>query len=107
LNERNDARAAAFTAAKQTATAVELWLRDGRPPGTALEDFNGPEPQLPKSESITDGIERLRRRERELKSDLHRIRSATFPSSLAKAKVRAEIEALAVRGAPSVSDVVE
>jgi Putative transposase of IS4/5 family (DUF4096) len=37
--------------------------------------------ELNKGETVLDGIERLRRRCRELKADLHRIASAPFPSS--------------------------
>jgi hypothetical protein len=49
----------------------------------------------------------LGRRCRELKADLHRIASAPFPSSYAKQQMRAQIEALAMQGAPSVSRLVE
>jgi len=106
LTARNEARTAAFTTAKQTETAVETWLRDLR--GTAvLDDFSGPEPTLSKGESIADGISRLQRRGRELKAVLHTIRSAPFPSAHAKAKMRAEIETLAMLGAPNVANLIE
>jgi hypothetical protein len=49
----------------------------------------------------------MRRRVRELKADLHRIRSAPFPSSYAKAKIKREIEALAMQRQPVVSNVLE
>jgi hypothetical protein len=54
-----------------------------------------------------DAIERLRRRGRELRADLHRIQSAPYPSSRAKQRMREQIEALAMQGAPSVSRLVE
>jgi hypothetical protein len=63
-------------------------------------------PKLLKGETTLDAIERLRRRGRELKADLHRIRSAPFPSTYAKQRMREQIEALA-QGAPSVSRLVE
>jgi hypothetical protein len=44
--------------------------------------------------SLIDAIENRRRRVRELKADLHRIRSAPFPSSHAKAQMRAQVEQL-------------
>ncbi len=106
LNERNEVRTAAWRTAGGTLHAVETWLRDGRPPATALEEFDGPELKL-KAESIADAIERLRRRGRELKADIHRIQSAPFPSSYAKAQMRAQIEALAMLGAPDVADLIE
>jgi hypothetical protein len=42
-----------------------------------------------------------------LAADLHRIRSSPRPSSYCKAKAKAEIEALAQRGAISVTQIVE
>jgi hypothetical protein len=73
-----------------------------------LEDFEGPEPTLNKGENgILDAIERHRRRVRELRADLHRIESAPFPSSHAKQRMRAQIEALAMQGAPSVASLIE
>ena len=87
--------------------AIEGWLKDGRPPGTVLQDYDGSEPKLLKNESILDAIERLRRRGRELKADLNRIRSAPYPSAHARAKIRQEVEALAQAAAPVVSDVIE
>ena len=107
LSELDAVRSAAWQAASHTLSAVQDWLRDGRPGGTALEDFAGPPPTLTKGESVVDAIERIRRRGRELKADLHRIRSAPYPSRHAKAQMRAQIEALAMQGAASVSRLVE
>ncbi|MGL3109407.1 hypothetical protein [Bradyrhizobium sp. BR 1432] len=107
LNERNETRSAAWRTASHVLLAVEGWLKDRRPPGTVLEDFSGPEPKLNKGESLIDAIERLRRRGRELKADLHRISSAPYPSSYCKQQMRAQIEALAMQGAPSVSNLIE
>jgi len=60
-----------------------------------------------KGETVLDAVERLRRRCRELRADQHRIRSAPFPSGYAKQRMRAEIEALAIQGTPSVSALIE
>jgi Putative transposase len=46
-------------------------------------------------------------RARELRADLHRVQSAPYPSSHAKARMREEIEQLARRGAVDVSALVE
>jgi hypothetical protein len=101
-------RALAWRAASAALSACETWLRDGRPHGTVLEDCDGPEPKLLKGENgLLDAIENRRRRVRELRADLHRIASAPFPSSHAKARAREQIEALAMLGAPSVSRLVE
>jgi hypothetical protein len=107
LTALQETRAATWRPIGQLTAAVEAWARDGKPPGTTLQDFDGEPPKLLKGESLLDGISRLQRRGRELKADLHRIRSAPFPSSHAKAKMRAEIEALAMSGAPSVSELIE
>ena len=107
LKERSDARAAAWQTTARTLGNAEDWLRNGRPSGVQLLDYDGPEPTLAKGEGILDGIERLRRRGRELKADLHRIASAPYPSAYAKAQMRAQIEQLAMQGAPSVSSLIE
>ena len=107
INERREARSASWTSVSLVVSACETWLRDGRPGGTTLADFDGPEPKLIKSETIVDGIERLRRRCREIKAAIHTIESAPFPSVNAKQKMRAQIEALAQIGQPDVSDLIE
>jgi hypothetical protein len=105
LDDLYETRAAAWRAASGALTSVEMWLRETR--GTVLADYDGPEPKLAKGESLMDGIARLQRRGRELTADAHRIRSAPLPSSHAKAKARAAVEALAQRGAPSMARLVE
>ncbi|WP_354134414.1 hypothetical protein [Bradyrhizobium sp. S3.9.1] len=107
IKQRSEVRTAAWQAASGALANVETWLKGARPGGTALEECEWPEPKLLKGETVLDAIERLRRRGRELKADLHRIRSAPFPSSHAKAQMREQIEALAQRGAPSVSLLIE
>ncbi len=108
LQERSEMRAQAWQAASAALSACETWLRDGRPHGTVLEDYDGPEPKLLKGENgLLDAIENRRRRVRELRSDLNRLASAPYPSSYAKQQMRAQIEALAMQGAPSVSRLVE
>jgi hypothetical protein len=100
-------RSAAFQIAGAALANVEAWLRDGQSHGSVLEHFDGPTPKLNKGESVLDAVERLHRRGRELKADLHRIASAPYPSAYAKQQMREQIEALAMQGAPSVSALVE
>lgn len=107
IKQRSEDRAAAWQATSGPLANAEAWLRDGRPHGTVLEDFTGPKPTLSKGEDLLSAIERLRRRSRELKADLHRIASAPYPSSHAKARTRAMIEQLAQRGTPDVSSLIE
>ena len=107
LNERSQTRAAAFQTASAPLAACEDWLKNGKPGGVALQDFGGPAAKLNKGESITDGILRLQRRCRELKSDLHRVKSAPHPSGWAKERLREMVEQLAVRGAPDPTLLLE
>ncbi len=107
LTELREVRTAAWHAASAALAACESWLRDGKPHGTTFEEVETEPPKLDKGEDVLSGIERLRRRVRELRADLHRIASAPFPSSYDKAQMRAQVEALAQRGAPSVSRLVE
>jgi hypothetical protein len=81
------------------ANACEVYLRDGKPGNTTLEAVEVEPPKLNKGETVVDAIERHRRRVRELRADLHRIESATCPSSYAKQRMRAQIGQLAQRGA--------
>lgn len=107
LNERSELRALAWRAASAPLAACEDFLRHGVPGGCKLEAIETEPPPLKKGEGILDAVEARRRRVRELRADLHRIRSAPFPSSYAKQRMRAQVEALAQRGAPSVSRLVE
>ncbi|HEU4806405.1 MAG TPA: hypothetical protein VFS91_11485 [Nitrobacter sp.] len=102
-----ETRALACQAASAALANVETWLLDGRPHGTTLLDHDGPEPPLNKGEAVVDGIERLRRRVRELRADVHHIESALFPSTYCTAQMRGQIEALAQRGTPDTSLLVE
>ena len=107
LKQLQEVRTAAWQSASQAKVACEDWLRHGKPGNTTLEAVETDPPKLLKGETVLDAIERLRRRVRELRADLHRIASAPYPSSYCKQRMRAQIEALAMQGAPSVSRLVE
>ena len=107
LQERYQVRAQAFQAIARVHEDAMAWITHGRPSGTVLEDYSGPEPKLSKGEDIPTAISRLQRRGRELKADLARISAAPFPSAHAKVKMRQEIETLAQRGAPSMALLIE
>ena len=107
LKERDETKAAAFRAASQALANVESWLKSGVPGGTTLEPVEVEPPTLNKNETITDAIERLRRRVRELKADLHRISSSPFPSIYCKQRAREMVEQLAQRGTPDVTNLIE
>jgi hypothetical protein len=107
LQELQQVRSTQWQTASAALQAVESWLRNGRPGNCQLAAVETEPVKLLKGEGLVDAIERVRRRGRELKADLHRIESAPFPSSHAKQKMRAQIEALAARGAPDVSVLLE
>ena len=108
LKDRSEARAAAWQTSSQALANVENYLRAGIPGNCTL---NAVEVALPKpargEAGVLDQIENRRRQVRTLKATKHTIESAPHSSAWAKQKVRAEIEALASRGAIDPSNVVE
>jgi hypothetical protein len=106
LEAQNERAVAAWQPAARVRSVCEEFLRD-RPPNTAVEDAPTEPPKLAKGESLLDAIERIRHRGRELLADANRISSSPYPSSWAKAQVRAQVAALAQRGAPDVTLLVE
>ena len=107
LKQLQEVRTAAWQSVSQAKAACETWLRSGVPGNCKLEAIEVEPPKLNKGETVIDAIERHRRRGRELKADQHRIASTPYPSSYCKQRMRAQIEALAMQGAPSVSRLVE
>jgi hypothetical protein len=72
-----------------------------------LHDNDGEVPKPNENETVLDAIERLRRRVRELKADINRISSSPYPSAHCKRRMREQVEALAMRGTPDVTLIVE
>jgi hypothetical protein len=108
VQELQAQRAAAQQAALRVKAGCEDFLRYGVPGDCTLEAAVEVEPPpLKKGEGILDAVEARWRRVRELRADLHRIASAPYPSSHARAKIRQEAEGLALLGAPIVSNVIE
>jgi hypothetical protein len=105
-NDRTQRADALWQPAARVRQNLDNWLRD-RPPNTAVEDAPTELPKLNGKEDLLDAIERYRRRGRELQADAHRIRSAPYPSTWAKEQARAQVAALAQRGAPDVTLLVE
>ncbi|WP_338833549.1 hypothetical protein [Bradyrhizobium septentrionale] len=107
LTELQESRVTAWRAASTALAACEDFLRHGAPGNCKLEAVEVEPPKLNKGETVIEAIERYRRRGRELRADQHRIRSAPYPSAYAKQRMRAQVEALAMQGAPSVSSLIE
>ncbi|MCE3256567.1 MAG: hypothetical protein K0Q64_650 [Nitrobacter vulgaris] len=87
---------------------IEEWLRGGRLRGCKVAAVDIDCASLMKrNESEAHALERLRRRLRELGADRHCCESTPWPSSETKVLVRRQIEALAARGEPDLSALVE
>jgi hypothetical protein len=85
-------------------TVDEFFIAGGVPSNCVVEEVA---PKLAKNGNLIETIERERHRIRELRADAHRVASCPYPSSHTKRKMREAIEALAMRGTPSVSRLVE
>ena len=106
LDEIRDAR---WRAAGNVASNVDMFLRSVPSDSEQLvpvEDVDVAS-VLKKNETIGDAIERLQRRVREWKADLHRVRSAPLPSAVARELASAQIDRLAAAGEPYTAGVVE
>ncbi|CAJ0890866.1 hypothetical protein AMST5_04086 [freshwater sediment metagenome] len=66
-----------------------------------------PAPELRKGETIAEAVARIREKVSKLKEDAQSIEDAPQPSESAKARARAQIEALAAKGAPGVMALIE
>ena len=109
LTAIDNVRSEKWRAAGGIVTGVEGWLRTGIPDGSTLVAVDDPPLAeiLRKNERADDAIDRLARRRRELIADRHRIASAPFPSSVAKARVADQINALADSAVPYTAGCVE
>jgi hypothetical protein len=108
LKELDEVRGQRWTIAGQTVQKVEAFLREGVPGGVSLAEADdiAAADVLKKGETLVDAIERLRHRVRELKADLHRIRSSCFPKAIARQRLLQQIDAMAAN-APDTSPLIE
>jgi len=86
--------------------AVESYLRDGVPGGCILQDVEPPEPKLAKGQGVLEAITDVRQRGVKLRKRLSEIERAPYPSSVAKARAREWVEALAQGGRIDVSPLI-
>ena len=110
LQTLREVRTARWNTTGQLERGVCDWLlRGGVPHGCALDPVDDPplSELLKKGETIANAVERFRHRRREQLADLHRVRSSPWPSSVAKAAAKAQIEMLAEAAAPDVDRCVE
>ena len=105
VSDNYERKAAAWREAGSVLSNVESWLSGGKPSGVVLRDHADETPKI--NGDLLMFVETQRRRVRELKSDIARIDAAPFPSAHCKQKLREHITALAERGRPSVSRLVE
>jgi hypothetical protein len=69
--------------------------------------YGGKPPSPRKGEAPLASVQRVRQEIAQAKAGLHTVRSAPIPSAVAKAKIKAEVEALAERGEPDTSPILE
>lgn len=86
--------------------AIDHWIADHVRRG-AWQMYQGPEPQLRKSETFAQAVERIRKRIRELKADRAQHIAAPVPAAQAKQLLRAEVARYAELGRPDVVPVVD
>jgi hypothetical protein len=100
-------RSAAWRDAGRVLTAVESWLKTGRPGGTILKDHEAPPPALKAGETLAAALERARERVDECRSTVDRIENAPWPSAHFKHRLREQVEALCARGKPDIRPLLE
>lgn len=105
VQQRQAERAASWQSAARVVSEVESYLRHGVPGGCALEAVEVEPPKPNKGESLLDHLDRVRRRCRELRADLHRTRSASYPLAHVKRKLREIVERIARE--PDLTNLIE
>ena len=103
LSELAETRSARWSAAANFIRHAEEFLATAGP----FEQVALSPVQTKGRESILDALETRRRRIRELRADLAQVRAAPVPSSVAKSLMLKEIDALAAKGAPDVTRLVD
>jgi hypothetical protein len=93
LSELKEVRTARWNSVGSLARNVSDWLlQGGVSHGCVIEAVEIEEPKLLKNEGLLDGVARLQRRTREVKADIHRVRSACYTETEALALVNATVE---------------
>jgi hypothetical protein len=77
------------------------------PPGNQLGVCETAAPSLPKGQSLIDAIQNRERRIRELQSDARRVEASPLPAACVRQRMKDQISAIAARGAPNVSRLIQ
>ena len=109
LEERNQRRTEQWRSASLVVQAVEDWLKNGRPGGVVLEEFDGPSRRrCGRARACSMPSNACADASRELRADAHQDREPRrFRARHAKRRTREQVAALAGRGAVSVSRLIE
>lgn len=102
LERRHAEKQALWTDLAGLVGAVDHWIV-----GKTCRMYEGPVPQLRKSETFGQAVEARRRRLRELKADRAKHAAAPTPAAKAKELVRAEVAKYAELGCPDVAPVID
>jgi hypothetical protein len=105
ITERRDNAGQKRNSLLKLIRACEDYIQAHR--GEELAAYEGEPPEVTPGETAKEALERVRRERATLAADLHEVRCAPIPSSMVKARIKAEVEALAERGAPNLSHLVE
>jgi hypothetical protein len=105
VTARRNNHSAAASEVRSLKSNIDRWLSSVQ--GRELREVLRPEVKPRKGESLSDAIERCRRRVRELRADAHRVRSAPIPSSEAKAFAEQYVAGLQEAGAPDLHMLIE
>lgn len=107
LSDRRDQARDRHQALQAPIKTIERWLELPAVKRSVVTLHRGAEPKTIKNETPETAVERCRQRVRELKADLHKVQSAPYPSSYAKAVAAEYVERLRDIGAPAVHFLLE
>jgi hypothetical protein len=111
LTELKEVRSIRWTSAARLRQSVSDWILRGIPGGCSVEPVADPSiaELLVKADGnrIEPAVERYRLRLREHDADAHRVRSAPFPASAAKAAAKEFIDRLADEAQPDLDRAIE
>jgi hypothetical protein len=107
--ELKETRTVRWTAAAQLHQGTRDWSLRGIPADCVCDVFpDTPVAELlKKNETLSDGVERYRLRQRECAAERHRVNSQQWPISTAEAVARELIERLADAGRPNLENAIE
>ena len=106
VNEHYERAAARLQPRRALVGALERYLRSV-PREVALEEWEGPPPQLKRGENAAGAVTRVRGAIEKKQAEIEQIKRAPYTSDEAKQIIRDEVERLRKLGIPNITSVVE